>query len=261
MFADSHAHLEFPDFDEDREQVFERARASGVEYILAIGGASGPDHLRSGLAIAEGREHVWATAGIHPHEARLAIEDHFGQLASLASHPKIVAVGEIGLDYHYDHSPRETQRSVFTRQLEIAEAARLPVVIHCREAWDDCLRTLDEQWKRTALGGILHCFSGTLDDARRGMDMGFYISFAGNLTFPKAQNLRDVAAKIPRDRLLIETDSPFLAPVPKRGKRNEPAFVLHTAEQLAALHNLSAEEVGDFTTRNFLEFVGRSQKA
>jgi TatD DNase family protein len=255
MLADSHAHLEFPDFDADREQVFERARANGVEYILAIGGASGPDHLRSGLGIAEGRERVWATAGVHPHEARLATEDHFGQLATLAAHPKIVAVGEIGLDYHYDHSPRETQRTVFIRQLEIAAAARLPVVIHCREAWDECLRILEEQWKRTALGGILHCFSGTAEDARRGMDMGFYVSFAGNLTFPKAQNLREVAVQIPRDRLLIETDSPFLAPVPQRGKRNEPAFVRHTAEQLAALLGLSAEEIGDVTTRNFLEFL------
>lgn len=261
MFADSHAHLEFPDFDADRDQVFERARASDVRYILAIGGASGPNHLRSGLEIAEGRERVWATAGIHPHEARLATEEHFAELARLATHPRTVAVGEIGLDYHYDHSPREKQRSVFLRQLEIAEASRLPVVIHCREAWEDCLRILENHWRRAALGGILHCFSGTLEDARRGMDIGFYVSFAGNITFPKAANLREVAIKIPRDRLLIETDSPFLAPIPKRGKRNEPAFVRHVAEQLAALHSISAEELGDSTTRNFLEFLQRTQKA
>ena len=259
MFADSHAHLEFPDFDADREEVFERARASDVQYILAIGGASGPEHLRSGLQIAEGRECVWATAGIHPHEARLAAKSHFAELAQLASNPRIVAIGEVGLDYHYDHSPRETQRTVFVCQLEIAAGARLPVVIHCRDAWVDCLRTLEEHWKRTGLGGILHCFSGTWDDARRGMDLGFYVSFAGNLTFPKAANLREVAAQIPRDRLLIETDSPFLAPVPKRGKRNEPAYVRHTAEQLAALHHCSTQEAGEFTTRNFLQFIQRKQ--
>jgi TatD DNase family protein len=261
MFADSHAHLDFPDFDPDREQVFERARASGVEYMMAMGGAGGPAHLRSGIDVAEGRERVWATSGIHPHEAQHATEEHFAELASLASHPRIVAIGEIGLDYHYDHSPRDMQQRVFLRQLEIAGAAHLPVVIHCREAWDDCLRVLEEQWKPTGLGGILHCFSGTVDDARRGMEMGLYISFAGNITFPKASDLRDVAARIPRDHLLIETDCPFLAPVPKRGKRNEPSYVVHTAAQIAALQNCPVEEVGAFTTRNFLEFIRSSSKA
>jgi len=257
MFADSHAHLDFTDFDQDREQVFERAREAGVEYMLAMGGAGGPAQLRSGLAIAEGRENVWATSGIHPHEAQHATEEHYVELASMAQHPRIVAIGEIGLDYHYDHSPRDVQQRAFVRQLEIAAAARLPVVIHCREAWDDCLRILDDHWKHTVLGGILHCFSGSFEDAQRGMDIGFYVSFAGNITFPKAGELREVAAQIPRDRLLIETDCPFLAPVPKRGK---PSYVLHTAAQLAALHNCSPEEVGAFTTHNFLEFVSRSGK-
>ena len=260
MFSDSHAHLDFTDFDSDREQVWESAREAGVAYMMAMGGAGGPAHLRSGLAIAEGRENVWATSGIHPHEARHATEEHFAELASLAQQPQIVALGEIGLDYHYDHSPRDIQQIVFQRQLEIAAAARLPIVIHCREAWDDCLRILEEHWRRTSLGGILHCFSGTFEDARRGMDMGFYVSFAGNITFPKAGNLREVAVKIPRDRLLIETDCPFLAPVPKRGKRNEPAYVIHTAAQLATLLNCSPEEVGAFTTQNFLEFVSLSGK-
>ena len=261
MFADSHAHLDFPDFDADREAVFGRARAAGVEYILAMGGARGPDHLRSGLAIAEGRENVWATAGIHPHEAKQADEEHFAERASLAAHPLVVGVGEIGLDYHYDHSPRDVQQRVFLRQLEIAAGARLPIVIHCREAWDDCLRLLEEHWKHTGLGGILHCFSGTWEDARRGIEIGFYVSFAGNLTFPKATNLREVAAQIPLDRLLIETDSPFLAPVPNRGKRNEPAYVIHTAAQLAALHGISPEQIAAATTRNFLEFARGSRKA
>ncbi|MBF8304974.1 MAG: putative deoxyribonuclease YcfH, partial [Acidobacteria bacterium] len=175
--------------------------------------------------------------------------------------PRVIAVGEIGLDYHYDHSPRDVQESVFRRQLELAEASRLPIIIHCREAWLDCLRILDEQWKRTGLGGIFHCFSGSFEDARRGLDAGFYISFAGNLTFPKAVDLRDVAARVPRDRLLIETDCPFLAPVPKRGKRNEPAFVRFVAEQLGAIWGVSVPEAAAATTRNFLEFLGKARSA
>jgi TatD DNase family protein len=260
MFADSHAHLDFPDFDADREQVFQRARDAGVQYVLAMGGARGPAHLASGLATADGRENVWATAGVHPHEAKDAAGDHFDQLADLAKRPRLVAIGEIGLDYHYDHSPRDVQQRVFIQQMEIAAAAKLPIVIHCREAWADCLRLLEEHWKRAALGGILHCFSGTRDDAQRGIDMGFCVSFAGNVTFPKAVELREVATKIPLDRLLIETDSPFLAPVPRRGKRNEPAYVRHTAECLAALRGISPDELGAATTRNFLTLVNRSGK-
>jgi len=259
VLADSHTHLEFPQFDEDREQVFERAWAGGVRHLVAIGSASGPDRLRVGLEMAEGRDWVFPTIGIHPHEARLATDDHFDELARLAADPRVIAVGEIGLDYHYDHSPRDVQESVFRRQLELAEASRLPIIIHCREAWLDCLRILDEQWKRTGLGGIFHCFSGSFEDARRGLDAGFYISFAGNLTFPKAVDLRDVAARIPRDRLLIETDCPFLAPVPQRGKRNEPAFVRFVAEQLGAIWGVSVPEAAAATTRNFLEFLGKAR--
>ena len=257
VLADSHTHLEFPQFDADREEVFERAWASGVRHLVAIGSGSGPDRLRAGLDMAAGRDWVFPTIGIHPHEARLAGEEHFAELARLAAHPRVIAVGEIGLDYHYDHSPRNVQQTVFRRQLELAEASRLPIIIHCREAWPDCLRILDEQWKRTALGGIFHCFSGSFEDARRGLDAGFSISFAGNLTFPKAAELRDVAARIPRDRLLIETDCPFLAPVPRRGKRNEPAFVRFVAEQLAAIWGVAVSEAAAATTRNFLNFVGQ----
>jgi TatD DNase family protein len=152
------------------------------------------------------------------------------------------------------------QREVLLRQLDLAERYGLPIVIHCREAWPDCLSLLEERWKPTGLGGILHCFSGTLDDAQRGMDCGFYVSFAGNLTFPKAAPLREVAAMVPRDRLLIETDCPFLAPVPRRGKRNEPSFVAYVAQQLAAIQRISAEEVGTYTTANFLNFLEFSRK-
>ena len=261
VLADSHTHLEFPQFDEDREQVFERAWAGGVRHLVAIGSASGPDRLRVGLEMAEGRDWVFPTIGIHPHEARLATDDHFDELARLAADLRVIAVGEIGLDYHYDHSPRDVQEAVFRRQLELAEASRLPIIIHCREAWLDCLRILDEQWKRTGLGGIFHCFSGSFEDARRGLDAGFYISFAGNLTFPKAADLRDVAARVPRSRLLIETDCPFLAPVPKRGKRNEPAFVRFVAEQLGAIWGVSVPEAAAATTRNFLEFLGKARSA
>ncbi|MGH9786301.1 MAG: TatD family hydrolase [Terriglobia bacterium] len=259
--ADSHSHLEFPQFDEDRDQVFERAWAGGVRHLVAIGSGSGLERLRAGLEMAEGREWVFPTIGIHPHEARLATHDHFDELARLAKQPRVIAVGEIGLDYHYDHSPRDVQQAVFRRQLELAEASRLPIIIHCREAWPDCLRILDEQWKRTGLGGIFHCFSGSFEDALRGLDAGFYISFAGNLTFPKAVELRDAAARIPRDRLLIETDCPFLAPVPKRGKRNEPAFVRFVAEQLGAIWGVPVSEAAAATTRNFLAFLGKARSA
>ncbi len=259
--ADSHTHLESSEFDGDREQVFKRAWASGVRYLVAIGSGSGPHRLRAGLEMAEGRDWVYPTIGIHPHEARLATEEHFAELARLAAEPRVIAVGEIGLDYHYDHSPRDAQQTVFRRQLELAEANRLPVVIHCREAWPDCLRILEEQWKRTGLGGIFHCFSGSFDDARRGLDAGFYISFAGPLTFPKAADLRDVAARVPWDRVLVETDCPFLAPVPQRGKRNEPSFVRYVAEQMGIVRGVSAQEAAAATTRNFLTFLGKIRRS
>ncbi len=254
--ADSHTHLEFPQFDEDREQVFERAWVSGVRHLVAIGSGTGPHRLRAGLEMAEGRDWVYPTIGIHPHEARLATDSHFLELEQLAKDQRVIAVGEIGLDYHYDHSPREVQQTVFRRQLDLAAANRLPVVIHCREAWPDCLRILQEHWKSTGLGGIFHCFSGSFEDAQRGIDAGFYISFAGTLTFPKTASLRDVAARIPSDRLLIETDCPFLAPVPKRGKRNEPSFVQFVAEQLAHVRGVSRVEAAVQTTRNFWDFLG-----
>lgn len=258
MFVDSHCHLEFPDFDADREEVFTRAHAAGVDYIIAMGGAHGPAHLRSGLTIAEHRENVWATTGIHPHDAKDARDEHFAEMSALAVHPKIVAIGEIGLDYFHGHSPHDVQHRVFIQQMELAAAARLPIVIHCRDAWPDCLALLEHDWKRTGLGGILHCFSGSLDDARRGMDMGFYISFAGNITFPKAAPLREVAAQLPADVLLTETDAPFLAPVPQRGKRNEPSYIPLVAAALAAVQNASAQEIGAATAANFLSFVNRT---
>lgn len=266
IFVDSHAHLDMEQFSADREDVLDRARAAGVETIVAIGSGTGPGSLDCGIRLAEKHDSMYATVGIHPHEAKLATDADFEEMDSLAKHPKVIAWGEIGLDYFYDHSPREVQSEVFLRQLLLASAAKLPVVIHCRpsegsdNAWEDCLALLREQWAPTGLGGILHCFTGTPDMATRALDMGFMISFAGNLTFPKAQQIRDAAKAVPHERWLIETDSPFLAPAPHRGKRNEPAFVREVARQLGELSGLSTEEVGALTARNFYRFFSLHEK-
>src|SRR5579862_9694263 len=205
---DSHAHIDFPQFDEDRAAMLERTRAAGVSALLAIGTGPGPEKLDSAIPFAEQHDWIWATVGIHPHEAAKVTDANFSTLESLAKHARVIAWGEIGLDYHYDFSPRDVQEFVFRRQLASARAAKLPVVIHCREAWSDCLSILEQDWRGSALGGIFHCFTGTIEEARRGIDMGFLVSFAGNVTYPKSQNLRDVARDLPLDSLLIETDSP-----------------------------------------------------
>jgi TatD DNase family protein len=253
---DSHAHVDVSEFDLDREAMLERARVAGISCLLAIG--NGPELEKLGAAVpyAERYDWIYAAAGIHPHEARHASKAHDTELERLARLPRVIAWGEIGLDYHYDHSPREIQSGVFRRQLELAGTARRPVIIHCREAWPDCLQILDEEWRGTGLGGIFHCFSGTLEEARRGMDMGFLISFAGNVTYPKSQDLRDVAAQVPLERLLVETDSPFLAPQPYRGRRNEPAFVAEVARTIASVRHLGPEEVAEATAQNFRTFFG-----
>jgi TatD DNase family protein len=252
--VDSHAHVDVSDFDADRDAMLERARAAGIETLLAIG--NGPEIEKLGAAVPYAERHDWiyASIGIHPHEARHATEAHYMELDRLARNPRVIAWGEIGLDYHYDHSPRDVQALVFRHQLGQARAARKPITIHCREAWTDCLQILDEDWRSSGLGGIFHCFSGTIEEARRGMDMGFRISFAGNVSYPKAQNLRDVAREIPLDRLLLETDSPFLAPVPYRGKRNEPAHVAEVARTIANVRNLPADDIARATAENFRSF-------
>jgi len=235
MFVDSHAHLDGKQFDSDREQVIARARDAGVRTMVAIGNGDGPPQLDAGIQLADQHPFMYATVGIHPHEARLASDHAYCEMERLARHPKVIAWGEIGLDYHYDHSPRDTQKRVFTRQMELAAAAKLPIVIHCRpsdgsdNAWEDCLGLIKSEWAPKGLGGILHCFTGSWAQAKIALDMSFMISFAGNVTFPKAQQIRDAALQVPLDRMLIETDSPYLAPVPHRGKRNEPAFVRRAA--------------------------------
>lgn len=249
---DSHAHVDVSEFESDREEMLARARSAGVRAILAIGG--GPDALESSLPFAEKYDWIYAAAGIHPHEAQLATPAHFETLSRLAQHPRFLAWGEIGLDYHYDHSPRDIQKRVFIEQLQLARAAKLPVIIHCREAWPDCLSFLDEHWRGAGLGGIFHCFTGTREEALHGIDMGFLVSFAGNVTYPKAQNLRDVAATLPLESMLIETDCPFLAPQPHRGRRNEPAYVAEVARTIGPVRNLAPSEVAAATAANFRRF-------
>ncbi len=262
MFTDSHCHLENKRFDADRADVFARATAASVTTMLAIGNGDGPGTgtLDCAIKLAYENQGVYATVGIHPHEAALATPADFEELERLARDPKVIAWGEIGLDYFYDHSPRDLQQRVFLQQMEMAQAAKLPIIIHCRpsdnseNAWDDVLRLIREHWAGSELAGVLHCFTGTVDHARAALDLGFILSFAGNITYPKAQNIRDAASLAPLDRIFIETDSPYLAPVPHRGKRNEPAFVVETARQIGELRSLSREEIGRQTTQNFYNF-------
>ena len=251
LLLDSDAHLDHSDFDADRDAVIMRARAAGLQYLLSIGGGDGPDHMDEALSIAKRYEWIYATVGVHPHEARQVEDRHFDMLRSAVGDPKVVAIGEIGLDYHYDHSPRDVQKRVLIRQLELAREVKLPIVIHCREAWSDLRQIIGEHWARAGFGGFLHCFSGSREDAVEFLDWGFLLSFAGNLTFKKAEPLRAVAREVPVDRLLSETDSPYLAPVPYRGKRNEPAYVLEVTRELASLHNLSEEDMGRQAVANF----------
>jgi len=272
MFIDSHAHLEGKRYDADRDDVLKRAKAAGVGAYLAVGNGDGPDTADCGIRLSEkysGKPEypeIWASVGIHPHEASLANDAAYAKLEAWAQHPRVVAWGEIGLDYYYDHSPRDVQRQVFIRQMELAHATKLPIIIHCRpsdnseNAWDDCLRLIREHWDPTGLGGILHCFTGSVEHARRGLDLGFMISFAGNITFPKAQNIRDAAKIVPPDRMLIETDSPYLAPIPHRGQRNEPMFVIEIARKTGELRGITAEAIGEQTAENFRRFFRPGQR-
>jgi len=245
--VDSHCHLDDSKFDEDREQTIERALEAGVTRMLAIGTADGPPDLEVAIRLAERYPFIFATVGIHPHDASKATDETFARLRELAAHPKVIAIGEIGLDYHYDFSPRDVQRAVFDRQLAIAADAGKPIVIHTREAWEDTMG----QIKELPHGGIMHCFTGDSEQARQALDLGFHLSFGGVLTFPKAEGLREAARMAPDDRILVETDCPYLAPAPHRGKRNEPAFVVDTARRLADVRGTTPEGIAELTTRNF----------
>jgi TatD DNase family protein len=275
--TDSHAHLDMVPAD-DLAPLLARAQATGVRTILAIGIGDGPHQMQRALEIAHefggqpDTPAIFASAGIHPQEAHQATPDALARLAALADNERLVAIGEIGLDYyHVENPPIAVQRAAFIAQMQLAAAARKPILIHCRtaelatpeakqkfaatDAWEDILELLTSHWDVQTRGGIpagiLHCFSGSLHQARRALDLGFYLSFAGNLTYPKATDLREVAAAAPYDRILVETDAPFLAPIPHRGKQNEPALMIHTAECLAALRNLTLEDLAALTTANF----------
>ncbi len=248
MLVDSHCHLDDSQFDPDRAAVLERAWQAGVGLALAIGSGDGPPDLEVAIRLADAVPWVYATVGVHPHDASKARTADLDKIERLCAHPKVLAVGEIGLDYHYDHSPREVQREIFVAQMEIAARARKPIIIHTREAWADTMSLLRSHWHGP---GIMHCFTGDSGQAAEALDLGMHLSFAGILTFPKAGGLREVAAAVPLDRVLVETDSPYLAPVPHRGKRNEPAFVVETARALAAARRMSLEDVAEATTANF----------
>src|SRR5664279_2774388 len=251
MYTDSHAHLDGKRFDTDRAEVIARANQAGVSTLLAIGNGDGPGTgtLDCAIKLAQQYDWIYATVAIHPHEAELAKPSDFDELERLARSPKVVAWGEIGLDYFYDHSPREVQQRVFIYQMELARAAKLPIIIHCRpsdnseNAWDDTLKLISEHWASSGLRGVMHCFTGTVAQARASLDLGFVISFAGNITYSKAHNIRDAGNMVPLDRMFIETDCPYLAPVPHRGKRNAPAFVRDVAAQIGQLRNVSSEEI------------------
>jgi TatD DNase family protein len=253
MYVDSHAHIDGPEYDADRPEVIARARAAGVIAILTVGtGDPHGDNFERAVALAEQHDDVFASVGVHPHDARLFNDEAEQKLLSLIKQSrKIVAWGEIGLDYHYDNSPREVQRDVFRRQLRLARSVNLPVIIHSRDADEDTISILREEVTGYARGGVLHCFGGGLEMAQAAVELGFLISFAGVLTFKNAQALRNIAVRLPLDRVLIETDCPYLTPVPFRGKRNEPAHVLEVARCLADLHGKPVAEVGKVTSRNF----------
>jgi TatD DNase family protein len=253
---DSHAHLDASEYDVDRAAMLDRARAAGVATIVTVGIGATLDEIRGAITLAEQHDWIFAAAGFHPHDAAAAGEAELAALAELMRNPRVLAWGEIGLDYHYDDPPREVQARVFAAQLELARAAKLPVIIHCRDAWQDCLELLERDWRSSGLVGILHCFSGTTAEARRGIEMGFMVSFAGNVTFPKSQELREVARELPLGAMLIETDSPYLAPPPHRGRRNEPAFVAEVARTLATVRDLPVAEVAAATAANFRRLFG-----
>jgi len=255
MLIDSHAHLDVSNYDADRAEVIARARQSGVEMMLEICGSDiAKGSLDAGLKLVEEYPFIYGAIGAHPHEASLYDDALECKLIEMSEHEKVVGWGEIGLDYHYDHSPRDAQRRVFRRQLRLALERRLPAIIHTREAEDDTIQILREDWTDAGgddIGGVIHCFTGTQKLADAAIEMGFHISFSGVLTFKNAADLRDVARSVPMERLLVETDCPYLAPLPHRGKRNEPAFVLETAARLAELKGAGVEEIARATSGNF----------
>ena len=263
MLIDSHAHLDSERYAEDRAAMLGRTFEAGVGAVLAIGIGEGPSEMHQALNLCRefngkpGIPRLFASAGIYPHNTPEIDAAVLAQLDSLLAEPEVIACGEIGLDYYHEGAPKDVQRTGLIRQLQVAAARKRPILIHCRgtnettDAWDDLFAVLDAHWAHTGLGGVMHCFGAGWEQARRSLDMGFLVSFAGNLTYPKAQPLRDVAARLPLDGVLVETDAPWLAPAPNRGKRNEPAMVVETARVLAGLLSVGEAELASATTKNF----------
>ena len=263
MLIDSHAHLDSPRYIDDREAMLRRAQDAGVGAVLSIGIGEGPSDMHQARDLCRqfngkpGMPRLYVSAGIYPHNTTEADDAALAKLDDLLADPDVIACGEIGLDYFHQGAPHNVQRQGLIRQLEIAAARKRPILIHCRakdgttDAWSDLFLVLEEFWGRTNLGGIMHCFGAEWEQARRALDLGFLISFAGNLTYPKAQPLRDVAARVPLDSVLVETDAPWLAPAAHRGKRNEPAMVVETARVLGDLLGQDPEQIASETTRNF----------
>jgi len=252
MLIDTHTHLEMGEFDNDRKEVIKRAKETGIGYILTVG--SDLEGCRKAVELSESEPIVYASVGIHPHEVKDITRETYDEIRRLARAKKVIAYGEIGLDYHYDLSPRETQRRCFREQIEIAKVLKLPIIIHSREARNDTLSILEEANARD-VGGIMHCFSGDIDMARKAIDMGFYISFAGPVTFKNAERPKEIVRKIPVERILIETDSPYLSPEPFRGRRNEPSYLRYIAEIIAGLKGLSFEDVSRVTSYSAMKLL------
>lgn len=250
MFFDTHAHLDDQAYEEDREQMIQRIKEAGVEYVCNVG-CDLPSSRRS-LHLAHQYEFIYAAVGIHPQDALSVNENTWDEIKEMCKDIKVVAIGEIGLDYYRDPSPRENQQEIFRRQINLAKEIGKPIIIHDRDAHGDLLRILKEE-KAKDVGGILHCFSGSWEMAQECLEMGFYISFAGPVTFKNAGKAKEISTKVPLDRLLIETDSPYLTPEPYRGKRNESAYVVHVARQIATLREMDFQELGRIASENALK--------
>ena len=255
MLIDSHAHIQGKEYAGEVEAVIARAHEAGVEKIIAVGGAGDMSSNTEAIALAKTFPEIYATVGMHPHDAKDVGADELKKLKELAAAPKVVAVGETGLDYYYDHSPREVQRRVFAEFIHLARETGLPIVVHERDAAQDVADLLRAEGARK-LRGVIHCFTGDYEAACAYLDLGFYISFTGIITFKNANLLREVVRRVPLDRMLVETDSPYLTPVPHRGKRNEPAYVQYVAETIAKIKCVSLEEVARVTTQNVRELFG-----
>jgi TatD DNase family protein len=254
MLVDSHCHIDFAEPD-DRPALVERAHAAGVTTMLTIGTKA--EELPEVIEIASSYPDVWCTVGVHPHEAQATPDTIMDRLVEMVGHPKVVGIGETGLDYHYDHSPRDRQAQLFRAQCRLARAAGLPLIVHSRESDSDTAAILAEEGMSR---GIIHCFSSGRALSEPALKLGFHISISGIVTFKNADELREIVTEIPLDRLLIETDSPYLAPIPMRGKTNEPAFLVHTAAKVAELKRISVEELGRVTTDNFFRLFGNAKR-